>query len=87
MTLISCRKVCGDNLTLGAVFGEGKLGMAALGDSIAGFCGDSASVPRELVVQLENGSSVIDKHERAFCNVSDKDSPQSECDLESELRM
>ena len=61
--------------------------MTASGDSIAGFCEDSASVPRELIVQLESDSSVIGKHEGAFCNVADNDSPQFECDLESELRM
>ena len=58
------------------MFGESKLEMEASGNSTAGFCGDSASVPRKLVVQLEFDSSVIDNHERAFCNVRDKASPQ-----------
>lgn len=56
-------------------------------NGIAGFCQDSASVPREFIAQLESSSSVIDASEKMFCDTPDRPQPDQHCDLESELRV
>ena len=78
------RKECGNNINLGDLFcldNETSL------DSIAGFCADSASIPREFISRLESKSDETNTDGNQFCNTDDvKDAPTIYCQ-DSGLRM
>ena len=74
--------MCGGNVTL-EVFADN---LSPLDSTIAGFCEDSASVPREFIAQLDSNSTLINASMRDFCDEPPRQL-DTDCNLESELRV
>ena len=71
------RKECGNNVRFRDLFcfnpEEGEISS----DSIAGFCADSASIPREFISRLESESGDLNTDDNRICKSSPTDCQDS----------